>query len=689
MNYGADISRHWEYYPPEKGNRDYSLDPIRIILRHNPITQTAQVTAGNKEFEPGMLQFKLGKNTLGRVIIEPLINKSLNFGVLQRFSKYSYKCFVEDDNGESELVENLDKTKDMTCGVKDVQVRIPEMVIDGTKTVWYKIQVSMVQFNKDSERLAKFEVHRRFRDFRFTYKQIVSAFKGSHLASSLPKHPQREFSFVQDHTEEAFLRGRQSKLENWLRNTLQFPRAASNADVLSFLGMGDPNFRETSVVQDINQLLGLKMKKRLGVKISGSENEYENIFPQAVVQEIVPGNNGQPGVALGKIFPGDAVTRLAGESVVHTSYEAIISRLQMLPKPLIIHFLARVDRNSNLNNDKDYDLPSFSGDSINSNSMSELGEEHNTKQEKQEGYYEEEERSSSNIFMKEELEDNEQFIGYSNNYKNDSKNTNDVAVHDTLTSINEETQQPVTNINASKPKGKKNSLFARSKPKDINQFLAQKKNGSEDPIPSPKPAPIPSNNNDKNSVKNSNGDKNHRKSNSSISKSKSNGNNNKKINNADDDTIDNILGNNTLVEEDSIMNINESMTNVIQKEDQEHVEEENEVLSSSPMEDLLSDTNEPPPARPPRRTSASSTIKSTKEVFENPILNSSDISSKNEDDLFDFNTLNVNETITKTSSTDINKNKKDLNQANSTSQDKISDHNDMEYNDDDLEDVSF
>jgi len=324
MNLGADVTRIWEYR-----SDDRCVDCVKIVLRHNPYTKSISLSVGGVA-QPG-LQFPLGGGLLGRVTIEP---QSKSF--FSRLGSYKYNCFVSGGGqGEVQLLESNEKLKDLEDGVTDVQLSIPQVVRDGHDVVWYQIQARVTRVYHGETRELDFAVHRRFRDFRFAYSQICNAFRGTHMLSSVPKHPKRYVKYLEDHLAQNFLETRRIELENWLRRMLLVPRVAVNPDMEAFLGMGDPTVREVSVLVTDSTPLGVRLKKR-----QGKTERFQEAFPQAIVVDFTrDGTKAGAAEASGLIGVGDVVSKINGESVINSLFEEIVPKLKTTAKPMIVHFL--------------------------------------------------------------------------------------------------------------------------------------------------------------------------------------------------------------------------------------------------------------------------------------------------------------------------------------------------------------
>ncbi|CAK9114224.1 Complement C3 (HSE-MSF) [Cleaved into: Complement C3 beta chain, partial [Durusdinium trenchii] len=331
MNLGADVTRFWEYRESED-----DMDAVLIVLRHNPITQAVSASVGGKELPPESLHFELPKGKRGKIVITAGTKSFLS-----RLGTFSYRCEVSTGNGPATLKESNEKFKDLEDGVENVQVRIPQVVVDGRKVVWYQVRVKLTRVYYGQKRELEFAVHRRFSEFRFAYTQICNAFRGTHMLSSVPKHPARHPKFLGEHLRGDFLESRQKELESWLRRTLMMPRVINNPDVEAFLGMGDQAVREVSVFINKGEFLGLRLKKRQGPPLPAPTDRFQEIFPQAIVIGYQRTSEGKPGVAerSGIVGEGDIISKVGGNSVVNLRYEQIVPLLKSAPRPLVVHFL--------------------------------------------------------------------------------------------------------------------------------------------------------------------------------------------------------------------------------------------------------------------------------------------------------------------------------------------------------------
>jgi len=284
---------------------------------------------------------------------------------------FKYRCYlVSKGLGEVLLKESNEMLKDLSDGVREVTVKISQVIVDGGNVTWYKFQVKLERVFHGTSHVMRFCCHRRFRDFRYVYTQVCSAYRGTHLLSSIPKPPSRQLKLLEDHFDTEFLETRRVELESWLRRTLLVPRVSCNPDMELFLGMADISMREISIAIESGSL-GLRLKKRIGGLVSGSSDRFHETYPQAIVDGYMRGEDNIPGVAeaSGLVGIGDVISKVNGESVVNMSYEAIVPLLKHSRKPMIIHFLgSTLARSSNdlkivAENNFVEELDSFLGDS--------------------------------------------------------------------------------------------------------------------------------------------------------------------------------------------------------------------------------------------------------------------------------------------------------------------------------------
>ncbi|CAM9594734.1 unnamed protein product, partial [Discosporangium mesarthrocarpum] len=67
--------------------------------------------------------------------------------------------------------------------------------------------------------------------------QIRSAFKGHHLASSLPCLPPKSYKLLTDHFSPEFVENRRVQLEVYIRKLSMVPHVNTNPDFLEFVGI--------------------------------------------------------------------------------------------------------------------------------------------------------------------------------------------------------------------------------------------------------------------------------------------------------------------------------------------------------------------------------------------------------------------------------------------------------------------
>lgn len=176
-------------------------------------------------------------------------------------------------------------------------------------------------------------VHRRFRDFVAVNEALRAAYRGSSLLGSLPPLPPRAIKLfgLVDHTTPEFIARRVFLLGDWLHKTIHLPRAGSNPDLLTFLGLVD-SVRETSCVFP-GASLGLGLRSMpdggRGVEVSGLAKTAEG--------------GASPAAAYG-VRAGDRVSKINGEDTLSDSYELVVAKLKAAPRPVLIHFLGALKR---------------------------------------------------------------------------------------------------------------------------------------------------------------------------------------------------------------------------------------------------------------------------------------------------------------------------------------------------------
>ena len=82
-------------------------------------------------------------------------------------------------------------------------------------------------------------VHRRFHDFNAILHELKLSFKGSHLATSLPSLPPKEWKLFQDHSDATFIENRRAALETFLRSMMRVPRTINVSTFRQFLGISE------------------------------------------------------------------------------------------------------------------------------------------------------------------------------------------------------------------------------------------------------------------------------------------------------------------------------------------------------------------------------------------------------------------------------------------------------------------
>jgi hypothetical protein len=209
---------------------------------------------------------------------------------------------------------------------------IAEHVLAGDRVVWYRVSWQ-ARSADDAQGASPIDVHRRYRDFFMLYSQVCSAYRGTHLYSSVPEVPGREL-FSPDQTNPEFIAARQQGLQVWLRRLVKLPGVAGgrNPDVEEFLGVGGaPGICETSLVFGPGKL-GMRLARPLQ---GGGKGSFS-----AQLAAFIPSAQ-DPGQAesSGRVRAGDMVVRVAGESAILLDYDAVVEALKVAPRPLVVHFL--------------------------------------------------------------------------------------------------------------------------------------------------------------------------------------------------------------------------------------------------------------------------------------------------------------------------------------------------------------
>jgi len=87
---------------------------------------------------------------------------------------------------------------------------------------------------REDERIV---MRKRFSEFVELDRFVRSAFQDSHLLSSIPNLPPRQFKALSNHLSAEFIEKRRTALRHYLRKLVTVPRISSNPDVLEFLGI--------------------------------------------------------------------------------------------------------------------------------------------------------------------------------------------------------------------------------------------------------------------------------------------------------------------------------------------------------------------------------------------------------------------------------------------------------------------
>ena len=103
--------------------------------------------------------------------------------------------------------------------------------VGGDEVVWYRIDCKHAGIEA--------AVHRRFRDFNAILHELKLSFKGSHLATSLPSLPPKEWKLFQDHSDATFIENRRAALETFLRSMMRVPRTINVSTFRQFLGISE------------------------------------------------------------------------------------------------------------------------------------------------------------------------------------------------------------------------------------------------------------------------------------------------------------------------------------------------------------------------------------------------------------------------------------------------------------------
>ena len=321
----GDVSKAYNWKSKDDGTA------YRTVLRHdtftgnlslsvNGVEKMSNVMAASMLNVGGVVQrysdrlpFTVG-NYQGQLHLRVIVNEWIPVP-----ARFEYALVID---GEAVADESLESTgKGVANGDFKVWVTSAENTGDGV--TWYRVD------SKRSSTGMEVAVHRRFSDFHNLAIMVATYYKGSQLLQILPTPPPKGLKFFQNHFDPQFIEDRRVGCETFLRKLLTVPRVSGIGEVHDFLGHAGQGLRETSVVF-LPGPLGLKMAKQGQAGAS-----------RAGIADFNQANGGEAGPAerSGRLYIGDCVSRVAGESIAGMGYQAIIDMITQAPRPTVIHFL--------------------------------------------------------------------------------------------------------------------------------------------------------------------------------------------------------------------------------------------------------------------------------------------------------------------------------------------------------------
>lgn len=300
----------------------------KLVLKHHTVTGELDILLDGKELLSEVTDLTVGNWSEQFYQNFPTFNVQGQSGVVKWCvgrggwgpvpSTFGYACIV---NGKA--VDDDSSVRGSSEKGQDLKIWIPSAEVTGSGVVWYRIDTKV----KSTE--MEVAVHRRFSDFHFLFSSIAVYFKGSHLYNALPPPPPKGFKLFQDQTDPDFIETRRQQLENFLRRLVVVPRVAELQEVYDLLGIVNSNIRETSMIFGPGPL-GLTLRSQ---KDGGAS--------EAVVADFKPGKDGTYGPAKqsGLIDIGDCISKVDGESVFESGYDAIVYKLKSSERPVLVHFL--------------------------------------------------------------------------------------------------------------------------------------------------------------------------------------------------------------------------------------------------------------------------------------------------------------------------------------------------------------
>ena len=316
--------------------RIFHITPDEVLVaRHAPVTDALEVTLNGLLMrtieEPGNKHWFAHKRRKIVLTITPTSGWLLARTGLGNFS-YELKV---DGVRIPENNEKLSSEEDTMEGAiqrfpSRSSIKVNQYVIQGDGVVWYLITWPELNIH----------VHRRYRDFFLLYSQVCSAYRGTHLYSSVPEPPPKEIATLKSNKSPAFLETRMKQLEVFLKRLNGFPgvKGGMNPDVLEFLGIGSgkSGVFETSVVFEEGKL-GMKLKH----PVSAMPSDGASTFSAQVSDILMDSDDSQAAkMDPARIRVGDMITRVGGESALLVGYDKVLGILQDgRLKPIVVHLL--------------------------------------------------------------------------------------------------------------------------------------------------------------------------------------------------------------------------------------------------------------------------------------------------------------------------------------------------------------
>eukprot|EP01038_Epipyxis_sp_PR26KG_P010952 gene10952-14706_t len=231
------------------------------------------------------------------------------------WTSFSYTCVVND--------KKIPESTQLVAAMQDDVFRVK--IIDTTFTqdetnpenlvAWYSVKSTRIRDGTSTI------VHRRFREFAEFNSQIKQNFKGHHLRSILPPLPEKTLKVTTDHRDPNFIKERCARLDIFLVAMIAVPHVSDMICTKAFLGLME-QVREFSLTYNV---------PTLGMSLLPCDRLADNT--PAIVGVIQ-----KPELCEG-VLPGDTISKINGVQVAGTSFQGVVARIKMLPRPIIIHFI--------------------------------------------------------------------------------------------------------------------------------------------------------------------------------------------------------------------------------------------------------------------------------------------------------------------------------------------------------------